>query len=129
MKVRTLPRPRVACYFLIAFSLVAVPAPSAQHPAMTIDQANTATWKNGWTNLVNDVRQTFTPSLPKLAGVEVELVVANSGSAEDTLSMSVLDANGRRVAIVSKTVPTADCAHVLFVFPNGGVEVLPGQPY
>lgn len=96
---------------------------------MTLDQANTAEWTNAWTNLVNDVRQTFTPSLPKLVGVEVELVVGNPGPADDTLTMVLLDASERSVAVVSKSVPTADCQHVLFVFPNGGVEVSPGQLY
>ena len=36
--------------------------PLALHASMTPDQANTAPWKNAWTNLLNDVRQTFTPS-------------------------------------------------------------------
>src|SRR5216684_2869264 len=33
------------------------------------------------------------------------------------------------LAVVSKTVPVADCGHVLFVFPNGGLRVSPGQVY
>jgi hypothetical protein len=96
---------------------------------MTLDQANSTAWANTWTNLVNDVRQTFTPSLPKLVGVEVELLLANPGPPDETLTMMLLDASDRSVASVSKTVPSADCAHELFVFPNGGVEVLPGQLY
>lgn len=96
---------------------------------MTLDQANTTAWTNAWTNLVNDVQQTFTPSLPKMVGVEVELVVGNPGPPDDTLTMVLLDAGERSVAVVSKTVPTADCEHVLFVFPNGGAEVSPGQLY
>ena len=47
--------------------------PPALHASMAPDQANTAPWKSGWTNLLNDVRQTFTPSLPRLTGVEVGL--------------------------------------------------------
>ena len=43
------------------------------HALMSPDQANDAKWKAGWTNLVNDVRQTFMPSMPKLTGVEVNL--------------------------------------------------------
>jgi hypothetical protein len=96
---------------------------------MTLDQANDAAWANAWTNLVNDVRQTFTPSLRKLVAVEVELVVGNPGPRDDTLTMMLLDADERSVATVSKTVPTADCERVLFVFPNGGAEISPGQPY
>lgn len=96
---------------------------------MTPDQANNAPWKNTWTNLVNDVRQTFTPSLPRLTRIEVELVVANPGPSDEEVMMFLQDAEGETLANVSKTVPVADCGHVLFVFPNGGVQVSPGQVY
>lgn len=33
------------------------------------------------------------------------------------------------LAIASKTIPTTDYEHVLFVLPKGGVEVSPGQLY
>jgi hypothetical protein len=42
---------------------------------MMPDQVNMTGWDGAWTNLVNDVEQAFTPSVPKLMGVEVELVV------------------------------------------------------
>jgi hypothetical protein len=99
------------------------------HPSRTTDQANTAAWTKGWTNLVNDARQTFTPSLPRLTNVEVDLVVANPGPSEDTVTMTLLDAGGESLAAVSKTVPVADCGQVLFVFPSPGLEVSPGQVY
>ena len=101
----------------------------AQRLPLTLDQANTAAWTNAWTNLVNDVRQTFTPSLPKLVAVEVELVVGNPGPPDDTLTMELLDANERAVAVVSQTVSTTDCEHTRFIFRDGGVEVSPGQLY
>jgi hypothetical protein len=78
---------------------------------------------------LNDVRQSFTPSLPKLVAVEVELVVANPGPSADTLTMRLVDPTGRPVAIVSKMVQTTDADHALFVFPEGGIEVSPGQLY
>jgi len=96
---------------------------------MAPDQTNTATWQNAWTNLVNDVRQSFTPSLPNLIAVEVQLVLANPGPPEDHLTLTLLDSTGRSVALVSKTVPASDFEHVLFVFPNGGVQVSSGQLY
>jgi len=103
---------------------------TAELPAsMTPDQANTAPWKNAWTNLLNDARQTFTPSLPRLTRVEVELVVANPGPSDGEVVMSLQNAGGELLAVVSRTVPAADCRHVLFVFPNGGVQVSPGQVY
>jgi hypothetical protein len=103
--------------------------PPALPASMTLDQLNTAPWKNAWTNLLNDVRQTFTPSLPRLIRVEVELVVANPGPSDGEVTMFLGNAGGDVLAVVSKTVPVADCAHVLFVFPNGGLRVSPGQVY
>lgn len=103
--------------------------PPALHASMTTDQANTAPWKNAWTNLLNDVRQTFTPSLPRLAGVEVELVVANPGPSDDEVTLYLGNAEGEVLAVVSNTVPVADCRHILFVFPNGGLPVSAGQVY
>ncbi len=105
------------------------PSSGKPHQSMTPDQANNAPWDKGWTNLVNDVRQTFIPSLPTLTGVDVELVVANPGQSDDTVSMTLLDSTGALLADVSKTVAVAECGHVLFVFPNGGLEVSPGQVY
>jgi hypothetical protein len=103
--------------------------PSVQQASMTPDQVNTAGWTKAWTNLVNDAEQTFTPSVPKLLGVEVELVVANAGAAEDQLTLTVLNATGRTVAVVTESVQTVDCDQVMFVIPSGGVEVTPGQAY
>jgi len=75
---------------LVGLWCAAVPAAlPAQRPAMKLDQANTATWQNAWTNLLNDVRQSFIPSLPKLVAVEVELVLANPGTSADTLTMKL----------------------------------------
>lgn len=103
--------------------------PSALQVLMTPDQANTAPSNSAWTSLFNVVRQTFTPSLPRLTGVEVELVVANPGPASTDVTLVVMNAEGRALAVVSKTVPVADCRHVLFVFPRGGLPVSPGQVY
>jgi hypothetical protein len=96
---------------------------------LTPDQANTAPWKNAWTNMHNEVRQTFTPSLPTLTGVEVELMVGNPGPPDDEVTMTLVNAAGEALAVVSKTVPVADCSHVLFLLPNGGLRVSPGQLY
>jgi hypothetical protein len=97
--------------------------------SMRPDQANTAPWKNGWTNLLNDVRQTFTPSLPMLTAVEVELVVGNPGPSDDEITMYLRDGVGGVLAVVSRIVTVDDCSHVRFVFPNGGLAVSPGQVY
>ena len=100
-----------------------------QPAAMTPDQVNTAGWDKGWTNLLNDAEQTFTPLRKTLVAVEVELVVGNAGPAADQLTLKVLDPTGRTVAEVTESVQTVDCDHVMFVFPSGGVKVTPGETY
>jgi hypothetical protein len=102
---------------------------SGQKAAMKPDQVNTAAWDKAWVNLVNDAEQTFRPSVSKLLGVEVELVVGNEGKKEDELTLTVLDAAGQKLAVVTENVPTADCDHVMFEIPEGGVDVTPGQSY
>jgi len=96
---------------------------------MVPDQVNTTAWQNAWTNLVNDVRQSFTPAMPTLVGVEVQLVLANPGPPDEKLTISLRDSTGNTIGIVSKTVPVSEFEHVLFVFPSGGVRVVPGQLY
>lgn len=103
--------------------------PSAMQILMRPDQANTAPWTGAWTNLFNVLRQTFTPSLPRLTGVEVEMAVANPGPMSADLTLSVMDQQGVPLAVVSKTVPLDDCSHVLFILPRGGLAVSPGQAY
>ena len=52
---------------------------------------NTDGWDKGWTNLANEARQSFTPTLPTLEAVEVELVVGNRGAEEERLTLTVLE--------------------------------------
>jgi hypothetical protein len=114
-------------------SITAVPAAAQasgqQRAAMMPDQVNTEGWQKAWTNLVNDVEQTFTPSVEKLTGIEVGLLVGNAGPKEDHLTLTVIDATGHKLAAVTKSVPTADCDWVMFVMPKGGLHVTPGQTY
>lgn len=56
-------------------------------------------------------------------------MVANPGPDNDEVNMSLANAEGAGLAFVSKTVETAHCSHVLFLFPKGGLQVLPGQVY
>jgi hypothetical protein len=114
-----------ACRHRVANS----PAPLAPQAAMKPDQVNTDGWNKAWTNLVNDVEQTFTSSATTLVGVEVETVVGNAGAEEDELTLTIVDASGKALAVVTQRVQTADSEHVLFVIPRGGVEVTPGQTY
>ncbi len=118
----------------ITFTITIAVAPargkrSRRHVWLTPDQANTAPWQNAWTNLNNFARQSFIPSLPRLTGVEVELVVANPGRESAEVSMMILNEAGVGVAQVFKTVAAADCGHVVFLLPRGGLPVSPGQVY
>jgi hypothetical protein len=99
------------------------------HPSTMLDQANTAPWKDAWMNVHNVLRQEFRPSLPTLTGVEVELVVANPGTASAEINMMLLDRDDKGLAAVRKTVPTAECRHVLFLLPKGGLRLTPGKVY
>ena len=93
------------------------------------DQVNTEGWDQAWTNLLNDVEQSFTPSQPRLMAVEVELVLANPGADEDELALNVLDASGHTLATVAQNVQAANVDRVVFQFTSGGVELSPGQLY
>lgn len=93
-----------------------------------LDQANTAPWRQAWTNLFNRVQQTFTPSLPVLTGVEVGLVIGNPGLPAGTISLTLLDPNGQVMLFAEKEVAADDCDHVLFLLPDG-FQVSPGKPY
>jgi hypothetical protein len=120
----------IACrHKAVTNSLPTTSSTPIQQASMQPDQVNTAGWDQAWTNLVNDAEQTFTPSLPRLTAVEVELVVGNRGAKEDQLTLTLLDTTGQNLAVVAQSVPVANADHVLFPFPKGGVEVSPGQTY
>jgi hypothetical protein len=101
----------------------------ARNAFTTPDQANIASWKNAAINVHNSLSQTFTPSLPMLTALEVELVVANPGPASSEVTMTLTNAEGQPLAYISKTVQVTDCRLVLFVLPKGGLRVRPGQIY
>ncbi len=102
--------------------------PRKPHGFLTPDQSNTEPWKSAWANLIN-AQQSFKPSLPRLTGVEVELVVARPGPASGEVTMTLMNAEGELLADISKTVTVADSNHVLFLLPKGGARVLPAQIY
>ena len=120
----------LACRHKAVTNSVPTTAPTpAQLASMEPDQVNTAGWDKAWTNLLNVAEQSFTPSLPKLLGVEVELVVGNPGEAEDELTLTIVDANNKALAVVTKQVQAANSERVMFLMPTDGVELSPGQTY
>jgi hypothetical protein len=96
---------------------------------MEPDQVNIAGWDKAWTNLLNVAEQSFTPSLPKLLGVEVELVVGNPGDSNDELTLTIMDANDKELAVVTEQVQAANSERVMFLMPAEGVELSPGLTY
>lgn len=118
----------------ITFSVTIQVGPAhGRPPALRLllkpDQTNPAPWTGAWTNLYNFVQQTFSPSLPWLTGVEVELVVANPGPESAEITMMVLNSEGVGLASVSKRVSVGDCEHVLFILPRGGLAVSTRETY
>lgn len=103
--------------------------PATVHATLRADQANPEPWKNGWINAINVLRQSFVPSLPRLTGVEVELVAAHPGPATGEITMILSNTEGEGLASVWKNVSVDDCSDVLFLLPRGGVQVSPGQVY
>jgi len=83
---------------------------------MRPDQANTEPWTDAWASLDNNmVQQVFVPSLPRLSGVEVQLVTATQGVQDEGVSMSVADADGATLAFESKNVPVSECDAAKFI--------------
>jgi hypothetical protein len=93
------------------------------------DQVNVGNWDKAWTNLVNDVQQSFVPSKPRLAAVEVELVVGNNDAPQDDLTLTVLDSQGNELVSLTQTVKTSHCEQTVFLLPEGGIDVKPGESY
>ncbi|MCK4999960.1 MAG: hypothetical protein KAS23_10500 [Anaerohalosphaera sp.] len=60
-----------------------------------IDQINLPDWDGGWVNIVpvNDVSQTFTPTLPYLTGVDVDILTGNAGRGGDTITAKIMRGN------------------------------------
>ena len=105
------------------------PASGNRPPRLVPDQVNNARWTNAWTNVHSHLLETFTPSWPVLTAVEVELVLGNQGPESSEVTMTIANAEGAGLAVVSKAVLAADCGHVLFRLPGGGLRVTPGQTY
>jgi hypothetical protein len=57
------------------------------------------------------------------------LVVGNPGAQEDQLTLTVLDATGQTLAVVTQNVQSADSDHAMFSISKDGIEVSPGHLY
>jgi hypothetical protein len=106
-----------------------------------LDQENNAPWENASATLdyehgpgiapksgIRGLIQTFVPQLPRLTAIEVQLAAVKPGLGTDDVGMALMNEH-QLLADVWKTESAADCDHVLFPLPNGGVTVTPGQVY
>ena len=118
-----------ACRHQAVSSPIPPPTPDSEPVPMQVDQVNTAGWDKAWTNLLNDTEESFTPSLPRLMGVEVELIVGNPGEPDDELTLTIWDAQHQELATVTQVVKVDDADHVMFLMPNGGVPINRGSVY
>jgi len=113
------------------FFAVTIDVQTAEEEAvgrLQLDQAYTDDSRAGSTNLVNLAVQTFTPSLPKLVKVEVELVDIND-TPDHAVTVTLLNTDGQPMAIAEKALMAGDPGWVSFLFANGGVDVTPGEVY
>lgn len=100
-------------YTIFMMSLLGDPAMKVHKDLMevvgppVIDQANNPTWAGGTTNIhpANRVSQTFTPTMPYLAAVEVALRTGNPGRGGDQVTLRILDDHDNELYASSATVP------------------------
>jgi hypothetical protein len=127
-----------------SFTIRVGPAPGnsrQQGTSLLLDQVNSAPWNNASVSMdfvngpgirpksaIRVLSQTFVPRLPRLTAIEVELTAAKSGQSTGDVAMTLMN-KYQFLAQMWKTVPVADCDHVLFLLPNGGVTVVPGRAY
>jgi hypothetical protein len=94
------------------------------------DQIDDPAWTGGVVNIdpANRDSQVFTPSLPHLIAIEVALMTINAGRGGDTVTLTVLDGNGQKVATTSAPIAEGFDGFWRFDLPDGGPPVTPGQP-
>lgn len=107
----------IACRHQAVTSSLPVPTPRPTE-AMQVDQVNTEGWNKAWTNLLNVTEQSFAPSLPKLLGVEVELIAGNPGQPEDELTLTIVDAQDQKLVSVTQTMKVDGSGRVMFFMPD-----------
>jgi hypothetical protein len=98
---------------------------------LTLDQQNNSNWTGGATNIApsNNVRQTFTPSLPHLYAVEVGLMTGNSGLGGDQITLTIINSNGQVIATKTDTISEGFEGFYSFNISDNGINVTPGQTY
>jgi hypothetical protein len=95
-----------------------------------LDQMNAPEWKGGAVNISpsNQVRQTFTPTLPKLVAVELGLRTGNAGRGGDQITMDILDRNNNILFTGSAFISEGFEGFFRFNVSSQGVPVEIGKP-
>lgn len=91
------------------------------------DQTNTPAWGGGWTNILpgGSASQTFTPTMPVLSGVDVDLFPSSVTPGDYNVTVQVLRGS-RPLASVTQNVPPGFDGLRRFELGTG-VRVLPGE--
>jgi len=95
-----------------------------------LDQVNNPEWKGGSINIVpvNQVGQTFIPTLPKLVAIEIDLRTANTGRGGDQVTMRILDLNNQTLFTGSATIAEGFEGFSRFNISSQGRSVDIGKP-
>ena len=117
---------------LVRWAAVLVIAPLLTRIAVcqtALDQENNPVWAGAAVNIVpaNHVGQTFTPTMPRLAALEVNLITGNSGRGADQVTMQILK-SGEPTFTTTATIPEGFHGWWRFDLPRGCLAVVPGEP-
>jgi DNA-binding beta-propeller fold protein YncE len=95
-----------------------------------LDQVNNPDWTGGATNFVpvNQVSQTFVPSLPYLRVVEVALMTGNPGQGDDQVTLKILGFGNQELTSITANIPEGFDGFWRFNLPGEGISVTPGEP-
>lgn len=95
-----------------------------------LDQVNHPRGAGGAVNIapVNNVSQTFIPTLPCLVAVEIGLQTGNPGRGGDQVTLTILGARRQRLAFITASIPEGFDGFWRFTLPGRGISVTPGQP-
>jgi len=98
-----------------------------------VDQSNLPEWAGGWTHINPDPNgqasmwQTFTPEYSNVTVVEIDIMTANPGRGDDTLTVEIAK-DGEILALVVRYVEDGFEGLLRFEFDEA-VAVVPGELY
>lgn len=119
--------------FLIAAAIYLFSVENAAFAVEKVDQSNLPEWGGGWTNVnptpdgFASMWQTFTPDHPSLTAVEIDILSANPGQGDDTLTVEIAK-DGQELASAERYVEDGFDGLLRFEFAEA-VLVIRGEIY